>query len=127
MILVLCKTLSGLIYGVISLFAVLFFSPKRCLQLAVVIALLVGTYPFVRGAGLIPIDDILEAARDYEEDRANSLGLRFRMEDLLMAKANERPLFGWGGSGRSRVYDPITGNDVTISDGAWIIFFGDRR
>src|SRR5262249_12273027 len=32
-------------------------------------------------------------------------------------------LFGWGGWGRSRVYDE-NGSDITIQDGLWIIVLG---
>ena len=34
-----------------------------------------------------------------------------------------RPIFGWGGWGRNRVYDEM-GNDMAVTDGYWIIFFG---
>jgi hypothetical protein len=37
----------------------------------------------------------------------------------------ERPLLGWGGWSRSHVFD-LDNNDITISDGLWIITLGER-
>ena len=42
----------------------------------------------------------------------------------LLAKANQKPFFGWGTWGRNRVYDQESGTDVSITDGAWILRFG---
>ena len=42
---------------------------------------------------------------------------------MLAAKAMRRPVFGWGGWGRSRVHDEW-GTDLSITDGLWIIQFG---
>ncbi len=56
-------------------------------------------------------------------ERADSLDYRLENDDLLIAKAQQRPWFGWGGWGRNRVYDE-TGQDITITDGYWIIVFG---
>ena len=39
------------------------------------------------------------------EERAHSLEYRLENEDLLIAKALQRPIFGWGGWGRNCVYD----------------------
>jgi len=57
------------------------------------------------------------------QDRAKSLQFRLENEDLLRAKAMERPVLGWGGWGRSRVTDEY-GNDVVVTDGEWIIALG---
>ncbi|OQY47903.1 MAG: hypothetical protein B6240_05260 [Desulfobacteraceae bacterium 4572_87] len=62
----------------------------------------------------------------FSEDRAASLQFRFDNENILVEKALERPLFGWGGWGRSRVYDDETGEDVSVTDGFWIIVLGTR-
>lgn len=57
-------------------------------------------------------------------DRAESLEFRMNNEDILMGKALERPLLGWGGWGRARVYND-QGEDITITDGLWIIALGN--
>ena len=62
----------------------------------------------------------------FSADRAASLQFRFDNENILVDKALERPLFGWGGWGRSRVYDEETGEDVSVTDGFWIIVLGTR-
>jgi len=40
-------------------------------------------------------------------------------EELLLIRAEERPLFGWGGYGRAELTDR-----VTVVDGEWIILMG---
>jgi hypothetical protein len=39
-------------------------------------------------------------------------------------KGEERPIFGWGGFSRERVYDDETGKDLVIQDGYWIAWYG---
>ena len=40
-----------------------------------------------------------------------------------MERFEQRPVFGWGGYGRSRIRDE-EGEDITIADGLWIIVLG---
>lgn len=61
--------------------------------------------------------------RNFDHDRAQSLEFRFQNEDVLIAKAVQMPAFGWGGWGRSRVFND-NGDDVTVTDGLWIILLG---
>jgi O-antigen ligase len=60
------------------------------------------------------------------EERTESLGARFEQEEMLLEKARQRPLFGWGPSSRAHVFDEATGEDITVVDGEWIIVFGSR-
>ena len=69
-------------------------------------------------------EDAVRLARVLDEDRGGSLEFRLRNEDILTAKALQRPVFGWGGWGRSRVYDE-EGNDISVTDGLWIIALGN--
>jgi tetratricopeptide (TPR) repeat protein len=57
------------------------------------------------------------------EERADSLNYRLEMEDLFVAKAWQRPIFGWGGWGRNDIYD--YGRQVTVIDGRWIAALGN--
>ena len=57
-------------------------------------------------------------------DRAQSLAFRLSNEEMLIRKTMERPLFGWGGWGRGKVYDE-EGKDITITDSLWIITFNN--
>lgn len=66
---------------------------------------------------------LLDWASMIDPARAESLRFRMLNEDLLVQKALEKPLFGWGGWGRSRVFNE-EGKDVTITDSLWIIVIG---
>ena len=79
----------------------------------------------LRGADIIPTENLVEFAAGIDERRAQSLDFRFHHEDALLEKANERPAFGWGSWSRWRVFDE-TGRDITVSDGAWIINISQR-
>jgi hypothetical protein len=81
-------------------------------------------YIAVRSTGLNDGSVIVDQANRYiNEERASSLGFRLRNEDLLAQKALEHPWFGWGGWGRSRVFDDF-GRDLSVTDGGWIIALG---
>lgn len=89
------------------------------------IALVALSYPMMRGVGLVPTQALVESARSLgNEGRALSLQFRFTNEDMLLERANLKPLFGWGGWGRGRIYDDDTGNSASVTDGRWIITFG---
>ena len=60
-----------------------------------------------------------------DKERGESFAFRLENENILVRKAMEREVFGWGGWGRSRVYDE-DGTDITTTDGLWIIVLGDR-
>ncbi len=85
----------------------------------------VVTYPALRGAHLVPLDDILSFARSISTDRAISLEYRIINEEVLLDRAQEKPWFGWGGYGRALILDPVTGRILSIPDGGWIIVLGN--
>ena len=60
---------------------------------------------------------------NLDQERGGSLQYRLEMERLLADKAQERPIFGWGGYNRFQVTDK-TGKVVTVPDGYWIIVLG---
>ena len=64
-------------------------------------------------------------AEQISEERAQSLQFRMDNEDILIHKAQAGGLFGWGGWGRSRVFDE-DGKDISVTDGLWIITLGTR-
>jgi len=80
-------------------------------------------YIGLRAPGLWSGEDIVAASELISEERGGSLRFRLQNEDMLAEKALRRPVFGWGGWGRSRVYDE-EGRDLTITDGLWIITLG---
>ncbi len=118
--LVLSKVLGAQIICIMML-GVLFFLPRHLQILfvaGVVICFLI--YPVLRTSALLPFDWILSNVSDA---RAWSFEYRLNNEQLLLEKANERPFFGWGGWGRSRVYTEW-GEDIATTDGAWVIVLG---
>jgi hypothetical protein len=91
-----------------------------------VLAVLVVAVPIVvglRATGVWEAHELVRLAEAVSEERAYSLEYRFDNENILAAKALERPFFGWGGYQRSRVFDE-RGRDISVTDGAWIIFLG---
>jgi hypothetical protein len=123
-LLVLCKTLGALIYGLIGTVLIAFFKPKTQFRFATFLVTVSLTYPLLRSFDLVPTSLAVEVATVVSQDRAQSLEFRFKNEDMLLKRALERPIFGWGRYGRSRVYDSETGRDLSTTDGRWIIDIG---
>jgi len=103
---------------------VVFLKPRMQLRIAGLMALLALTYPILRGAGIIPTDRFVALVGQRSLERSLSLQFRFDNEDMLLARAAEKALFGWGGYGRSMIFDPDTGVMTSVSDGQWIITIG---
>jgi hypothetical protein len=120
----LCKTLSAVLYSGVGGALMFFASPKTLVRVAVAIACIVLAYPLLRSMDLFPSSMLTRLSASASEDRSASLAFRFENEDLLLAHARERLLFGWGGYGRNRVFDE-EGHDTTVVDGLWIILLGD--
>lgn len=84
-------------------------------------------YPSYKMAGAITgftdPHKAVEFARKISEDRAASLQFRLDNEEILVEKAMQRPIIGWGGWGRSRVRDH-TGKDISVTDAYWVIVIG---
>jgi hypothetical protein len=120
-VLVLCKTVGVLVYAAAALPLTLFAGRRTQLLAAAAIACVVIAYPILRGAGLIPVEAMVERAGAIQEERAESLAYRLRNEGEVLAHARERPIFGWGSFGRNIARDPVTGESGTVLDGRWII------
>ena len=99
--------------------------PARLGQvLAMLVAVVILIYPIARGAGLIPTNWVVRQIATISPERADSFEFRLRNEDALLAKAGLKPLSGWGGYNRMRVFDVDKGKDESTTDGAWIILIG---
>jgi hypothetical protein len=123
-VLVLCKSLGALISTLLLLPLLLFASARVQMIVAAAIAVIVLLYPMMRGAGLIPVDRLYAISASISDERAESFKFRLDNEDILLDRANHKPLAGWGIWGRNRVYDPESGRDISVTDGAWIIIIG---
>lgn len=124
LMLVLARSAGPMVYAALALPVVLVLPLRTQFLLAGGLAVLVISYPLLRGAHLLPMHAITETAAQYSEDRAGSFAFRVDNEERLLARAQERPWFGWGAYGRNLIYDMETGEVLTISDGAWIIVLG---
>ena len=62
------------------------------------------------------------------KERAYSLNYRFMCENLLIARARQRPMLGWAGWGASDAFfDADTPYPRRVpTDGLWIIYFGTK-
>lgn len=121
--LVLTKSLGALFITLALIPAILFPWRRVQMLIAACLASVVLIYPMMRGADLVPIEGTLELVESISSRGANSLGVRIQNEELFLEKARDRPLFGWGGWGRNFVFNE-KGQNVTISDGYWVIVIG---
>jgi hypothetical protein len=120
----LLNSLGSLVYGIITVPLIWFAHPRVQLWFATALACLVLSYPLIRGEGFFPRQFLVDVSAKYaSQGRAESLDFRFENEEKLLAKALEKPTFGWGGWGRSRVFDE-SGFDYSVTDGEWVIHLG---
>jgi hypothetical protein len=124
MVLFLCKSVGALVLALVFVPVVIFLGVQGQLLFAMIVAGIALFYPLLRGAGWIPVDAVYEFTLERSEERAQSFKFRLDNEDILLARAAEKPLAGWGSWGRNLTYDPYSGNQATVPDGAWIIVIG---
>lgn len=123
-VLVLCKSAGSLLYALLLLPLILILPRALKLRIALAIVAFALTYPILKGAGILPEEELLQAIGRLSEDRAHSLRFRLDNENTLLARAMERPFFGWGSWGRNQILDPVTGVITTVTDGRWVISIG---
>jgi hypothetical protein len=124
LVLLLCKTLGAAFYVLVAAPIVLATRPRTWVKISCALLLVVSAYPMLRTYGLIPVRHISTAANNISFDRSKSFETRITNEDQLLGKALQKPWFGWGTWGRNRVRDQYTGQDISVTDGGWIITFG---
>jgi hypothetical protein len=123
-LLILCRSAGNIIYGTFAVPLTRWGSPRNSAFVSLVLVSLALAYPMLRAQGFVPTNLIIETSEQLgSADRASSIGVRFKNEDELLERAAERPLFGWGRGGRSRLYDE-GGSDASVTDGRWIITMG---
>lgn len=118
------KSLGALVYAIVAVPLMWFTKPRTQLRIAALLALIVAVYPIWRTSDAFPQQAIVDLSARVNQDRAGSLEFRLQNESMLEQKALKRQWFGWGGWGRYNIYDE-EGKDISITDGAWIIFLGE--
>jgi hypothetical protein len=121
-LLVACKSTGSTLYGLVTAPLVLFTPPRLQMLAAVMMGVVVCAYPVARASELVPVEDIIEVAREYAGDkRAGSLAGRLRTESEMIGRVRDRLWFGWASAQRAALRDPITGEITTTYDGLWLI------
>jgi hypothetical protein len=123
-VLVLSKTIGALAITLLLIPVIGVLGTRLQTMVAAGLTLLILLYPMLRAADVVPVESIVAAAENVSAERAQSLQFRLENEDILLDRARDKPVFGWGDWGRSRVYEPVTGKDISVTDGFWIIAFG---
>lgn len=120
---ILCRSTGALALLLVGL-ACFWFTRASLTRLALIGLLAIApAYLFTRIAGFWDGTQITHLVAQLDEDRAQSFQFRLDNEDILVAKAMQSPILGWGGWGRSRVFDEF-GKDISITDGLWIQILG---
>ena len=119
-----------LLYGVCILFVAKQF--RRSLPLLILIVSISLYLLFASTGNFSPqkAEPVLSViANNISEDRAQSLEFRLENEEILVEKALERAILGWGGWGRNRVYEYNWAGelvDISVTDSLWIITYGTQ-
>ena len=122
-ILFMCRSLGAFAITLLILPVILFCNSRIQVVFAAIIAGVILLYPSLRGAGIIPVDQVNRLAASISEERSASFRYRLTNEEILLEKANRRPFFGWGGWGRSLIYNE-EGRMTSTADGMWVIVIG---
>lgn len=123
---ILCRSMGALALLGLGICLLFINQIVRSNVVLIVVLLVAPAYMLVRTQGWWDGQQLLNIAMSLNVERGESLAGRLRDEDLLIAKASERATFGWGGWGRWRVRDEYTGENMTSSDGMWVIVRGER-
>lgn len=126
-ILLLNKSIGAIILAAILAPLVYLMRPRRLFGLGLLLAGMIVLYPALRGADLIPVNRVTHLIEKVSDERAQSWSFRLKNEDMLLKRAQEKPLFGWGIYGRNRVLmltEWGETKDVSPTDGTWVILVG---
>lgn len=120
----LCRSLGAWVQMSVGVAVVAFQRRIRLPMLIASLALIPPVYITARVALGWDGGRAYQLVRHISEERAQSLAFRLKNEDILVAKALKRPLLGWAGWDRNRVFDEY-GKDVSVTDGRWVLAIGE--
>jgi hypothetical protein len=125
LVLVACHSAGALVYGIVFVPALIALPTRWRARLATILASLVLLYPLLRLYDLVPVKPVINFFESaFGAERSGSLAFRLANESDLLARAVQRPWFGWGGWGRQFIYNAWGGFASTV-DGEWISVLGD--
>ncbi|HEY4186197.1 MAG TPA: hypothetical protein VGP07_14065 [Polyangia bacterium] len=123
-VLILCHSAGALFNAMLFVPAMIFLRHRGQARLALAIAGLVFLYPLLRFLDLIPVAAVVDSfTKMFGEARSGSLNFRLMNESELLARAIQKPWFGWGSWGRQFLYYPW-GQLKSVVDGEWIAVMG---
>ena len=118
-----CRSLNSIILFIGGLFVYFTIQSLEKKSIVLCLAFIPICYIGAINSGVLSTKLLINYANRIDNDRANSLQTRLDNEKELLEKAWQRPIFGWGGFGRNRIYNE-SGQDTSLTDGFWIIVFG---
>ncbi len=121
---ILCKSLNAIMLMAIGL---IFFSVcrKRYTKMIFLAVLLAPPcWIAIRASGLWDGESVKTFIAQFDEERAGSLAVRMKQEDLFSQHARERLILGWGGWMRMFPVDSNGQRLTRAVDGLWVIMFG---
>ena len=116
-LLILSKGFGSMILGMVLIVGIKMCSNLITIRIAMVIVVAAFSYPLLSIFELFPHTYLVELIGSVSQSQAGSLNYRFNQEVMLLERAQEKWMFGWGGWDRNRLADSVT-------DGYWIILFG---
>jgi hypothetical protein len=122
----LCKTLGPII--LIGVVAVALVLAVKLQHRALLTALMLLPPVYLLGplVGLKFSDGVRAVTAEISADRLESYEYRLRNEEEVLNKAQERPVFGWGGWGRAKLHEEGGNTISSVTDSLWIIEFSGR-
>jgi hypothetical protein len=120
------KSVGAIVLLFIGLAVIYLSNRMKNVVLLLIILLVPPLYVYTRTTGIWDGTNLSGyVAEKFSPTRAQSLQFRFDNETILINKALQGTFFGWGGYGRSRVYNE-KGKDLSVTDGMWIITLGQN-
>lgn len=117
---VLCKSVGAIALLIGGVGVLVLSSLTRTRVLLVLLAFVPPAYCVGRMTGWVSGDRFVDLVSQATVERSASVRFRLDSENVLMERALQRPLLGWGRFGRSNPGDPDTGRYLAVQDGLWI-------
>jgi uncharacterized membrane protein YkvA (DUF1232 family) len=117
----------SLIFAIMFLPIVFFFSAKMMARVVVLVSMLTILYPVIRVSKMLPETALILTLTDMVGSaRAASMAFRFTNEAQISERAMQRPWYGWGRFDRSAVYIWVydQAKKATTVDGQWVVLLG---